>query len=463
MLSQAAFNAFLKTLEEPPTYAKFILATTEKHKIIPTILSRCQIYDFNRITIKDTVEYLEYVAKSEKVEAEAEALHVIAQKADGAMRDALSIFDQIVSFSGNSITYKATIDNLNVLDVEYYFQLVDLFLAGEISSSLLIFNEITAKGFDGHHFINGLASHLRNLLVGKDQQTIDLMETSDSIKSQYLKQAAAADIRFLINALDICTTVDLNYKSSSNKRLLIELNLMKLCKLNHPLPTITAPTESAPAVKKAPKVEVKEKKPAPKPQETKPKAVAETKVVEPKAEPAPEPKVDVTKAVSEAEQPPQTPRTTRRRKTVSIIDSLQDTPKQEDQKIDLEGEMSKEFTEVSKKLELSQLHESIARYANKIRTDKPSFAVNLKAENISLGDNNKITLVLNNKAQDDRDLKYDLLQFLKEDLGNKEISLFTDVREVKVAAKETPLDLYKKMNEVNPKLDEMRKQLDLDF
>jgi DNA polymerase-3 subunit gamma/tau len=463
MLSQAAFNAFLKTLEEPPTYAKFILATTEKHKIIPTILSRCQIYDFNRITIKDTVEYLEYVAKSEKVEAEAEALHVIAQKADGAMRDALSIFDQIVSFSGNSITYKATIDNLNVLDVEYYFQLVDLFLAGEISSSLLIFNEITAKGFDGHHFINGLASHLRNLLVGKDQQTIDLMETSDSIKSQYLKQAAAADIRFLINALDICTTVDLNYKSSSNKRLLIELNLMKLCKLNHPLPTITAPTESAPAVKKAPKVEVKEEKPAPKPQETKPKAVAETKVVEPKAEPAAEPKVDVTKAVSEAEQPPQTPRTTRRRKTVSIIDSLQDTPKQEDQKIDLEGEMSKEFTEVSKKLELSQLHESIARYANKIRTDKPSFAVNLKAENISLGDNNKITLVLNNKAQDDRDLKYDLLQFLKEDLDNKEISLFTDVREVKVAAKETPLDLYKKMNEVNPKLDEMRKQLDLDF
>ncbi len=471
MLSQAAFNAFLKTLEEPPAYAKFILATTEKHKIIPTILSRCQIYDFNRITIKDTVEYLEYVAKSEQVEAEPEALHVIAQKADGAMRDALSIFDQIVSFSGNSITYKSTIDNLNVLDVEYYFQLVDLFLAGEISSSLLIFNEITAKGFDGHHFINGLASHLRNLLVGKDQQTIELMETSDSIKSQYLKQAAAADIRFLINALDICTTVDLNYKSSSNKRLLVELNLMKLCKLNHPLPTLTAPTESAPAVKKAaPKVEVKEEKTAPKPQEPQAKVVAEPKVTEPKTEPTPEPKaveakpiVEKTKPKTELEQAPEAPRPTRRRKTVSILDSLQDVPKQEDQKIDLDGEMSKEFTEVSKKLELSQLHESIARYANKIRSDKPSFAVNLKAENVTLGENNKVTLVLNNKAQDDRDLKYDLLQFLKEDLDNKEISLFTDVREVKVAAKETPLDLYKKMNEVNPKLDEMRKQLDLDF
>ena len=468
MLSAAAFNAFLKTLEEPPAYAKFILATTEKHKIIPTILSRCQIYDFNRITVKDTVEYLEYVAKSEQVTVEAEALHVIAQKADGAMRDALSIFDQIVSFSGDSITYKSTIDNLNVLDVEYYFQLVDLFLAGEISASLLIFDEITGKGFDGHHFINGLASHLRNLLVGKDNQTIGLMETSDSIKSHYMKQSGEADIRFLINALDICTTVDLNYKSASNKRLLVELNLMKLCKLNHPLPTITAPTEAAPAIKKVEsKVAIKVEKPDPKPQVTPPKAAEETKPVEPVEEVnIVEPTTNVAEAKPEEETPKpivEAPKTTRRRKTVSILDSLQDEPKKDDQKLDLDGEMSKEFTAVNTKLELNELHESIARYANKIRSDKPSFAVNLKPENVSLGENNKVSLVLNNKAQDDRDLKYDFLQFLKEDLDNKEISLFTDLREVKVAAKETPLDLYKKMNEANPKLDDFRKQLDLDF
>ena len=472
MLSQAAFNAFLKTLEEPPAYAKFILATTEKHKIIPTILSRCQIYDFNRITIKDTVEYLEYVAKSESVTAEAEALHVIAQKADGAMRDALSIFDQIVSFSGDSITYKSTIDNLNVLDVEYYFQLVDLFLAGEISASLLIFDEITGKGFDGHHFINGLASHLRNLLVGKDQQTIALMETSDSIKSQYLKQAGIADVRFLINALDICTKVDLDYKNSSNKRLLVELNLMKLCKLNHPLPTITAATETAPIAKKP--------EPVAKPKIETPVAAAPTlKVEEPKPEIKVEAKVEAPAPVSKVEgtvkeEKPEAPKptaettpppvkTTRRRKTVSILNSLQEEPQKKKSDIDLEGEMSKEFTEVSKKLELSQLNESIGRYAEKIRAHKPSFAVNLKPENISLGENNKVKLILNNNAQDDRDLKYDFLQFLKQDMDNKEISLITEVVEAPVEAKETPMDLYKKMTDTNPKLEEFRKQLDLDF
>jgi len=397
---------------------------------------------------------------------------VIAQKADGAMRDALSIFDQIVSFSGDSITYKSTIDNLNVLDVEYYFQLVDLFLAGEISSSLLIFDEITGKGFDGHHFINGLASHLRNLLVGKDQQTIALMETSDSIKSQYLKQAGMADVRFLINALDICTKVDLDYKSSSNKRLLVELNLMKLCKLNHPLPKITAPTEAAVVAKKP--------EPVAKPKIETPTATAPTlKVEEPKPEIKVETKVEATAPVQKIEEivkeeKPEAPKptakttptvakTTRRRKTVSILSSLQEEPQKKKSDIDLEGEMSKEYTEVSKKLELSQLNESIGRYAEKIKAHKPSFAVNLKPENISLGENNKVKLILNNNAQDDRDLKYDFLQFLKQDLDNKEISLITEVVEAPIEAKETPMDLYKKMNEANPKLEEFRKQLDLDF
>jgi DNA polymerase-3 subunit gamma/tau len=475
MLSQAAFNAFLKTLEEPPAYAKFILATTEKHKIIPSILSRCQIYDFNRITIKDTVEYLEYVAKSEQVEAEAEALHVIAQKADGAMRDALSIFDQIVSFSGDSITYKSTIDNLNVLDVEYYFKLVDIFLAGEIASSLLTFDEITAKGFDGHHFINGLASHLRNLLVGKDTQTIALLETSDSIKSQYLKQSSEADIRFLITALDICTTVDLNYKSASNKRLLVELNLMKLCKLNHPLPTLTAPTQAAPTTKK---VEPKNTIPTVEKTVAAPDIKADSKTNQaavakptetpsaPKPATAPITKVEEQKPnIQKNEEPAKedAPKATRRRRTVSILSSLEETPEKEKTKLDLESEMNKEYSEVSVKIKLEDLHKSLKKYQDKIKLDKPSFAVNLSPEHIQLADNNKITISLNNKTLDDRDLKYDLLQFLKKDLDIREISLATVIKEIKLKPKKGPIDEYKEMAKVNPKLDELRKQLDLDF
>ncbi len=481
MLSAAAFNAFLKTLEEPPPYAKFILATTEKHKIIPTILSRCQIYDFNRITIKDTVEYLEYVAKSEAVEADPEALHVIAQKADGAMRDALSIFDQLVSFSGNTITYKSTIDNLNVLNVEYYFKLVDLFFAGDISSSLLIFDEIIGNGFDGHHFINGLSSHLRNLLVGKDPQTIALMETSDSIKTQYLNQSKVADIRFLINALDICTKVDLNYKSASNKRLLVELNLMKLCKLNHPLPTLTAPTESAPTVKATVQKPESVSRPAPSTSAPKPIVENTTKVqeaaptlaknevkVEPKIiEKTPEPIAEKKIAVSNTEvnevNEKVAPKTTRRRKTVSIISSLNEAPKTETKDIDMEGEMNKAFSAVKVQIKIEDLNKALGKYHAKIKIDKPSFAVNLKPEHIQLGDNNKITITLNNKALDDRDLKYDLLQFLKEELNNNEISLTTIIREAKTIAKKGPMDTYKEMVASNPKMEDFRKQLDLDF
>lgn len=456
MLSSGAFNAFLKTLEEPPSYAKFILATTEKHKIIPTILSRCQIYDFNRITVKDTVKYLEYVAKSESITADPEALHVIAQKADGAMRDALSIFDQIVSFTGNEISYKSTIDNLNVLDVEYYFKLVDLFLSGAVSESLLLFNDIISKGFDGHHFINGLASHLRNLLVGKDQQTIELMETSDSIKSQYLKQASLTDVSFLIKAIDLCTKVDLDYKSSSNKQLLVELSLIKLCKLNHPLPEVITPTTTTATT---PQKESNTKI------ETPAKASATLKKEEPKVAPEIKAKTEEPNPIQKKTEENKKPKakTTKRRKTVSILDSLQEEPQKKKSDIDIEGEISKEYTEVSKQLELSELHKSIKRYAEKIRDYKPSFAVNLSPENISLEANNKIKLILNNKVQDDRDLKYDLLQFLKQDLDNREISLSTEIVETQIKSKESPMDLYKKMNKVNPKLEEFRKQLDLDF
>ncbi|MDD4199186.1 MAG: DNA polymerase III subunit gamma/tau [Paludibacter sp.] len=231
MLSQGAFNAFLKTLEEPPAHAIFILATTEKHKIIPTILSRCQIYDFNRITVADTVAHLKYVAEQEQVKIDDNALNIIAQKSDGGMRDALSIFDQLVSFCGNEINYQDVIRNLNVLDYDYYFRLVEAFLKGDVTTSLLIFNEVLNKGFDAHHFVSGLSTHLRDLLVCKDPQTITLMEVGADIGKHYQQQALQCPVDFLFQALKINNDCDLNYRISSNKRLLVELNLIRICQL----------------------------------------------------------------------------------------------------------------------------------------------------------------------------------------------------------------------------------------
>ena len=234
MLSQAAFNAFLKTLEEPPHHAIFILATTEKHKILPTILSRCQIYDFNRINVQDAVSHLQYVAQKEGIQAEPEALTVIAQKADGGMRDALSIFDQVVSFTGGNITYQGVIENLNVLDYEYYFRLVDLFLGNKAADTMVLLNEILRKGFDAHHFITGLASHFRDLLVSKDPITLPLLEVGASIRERYQQQAQKCDQKFLYRAMKLCNDCDLNYRTSKNKRLLVELTLIQCAQLTLP-------------------------------------------------------------------------------------------------------------------------------------------------------------------------------------------------------------------------------------
>ena len=231
MLSASAFNAFLKTLEEPPRHAIFILATTEKHKILPTILSRCQIYDFNRISVEDTVNHLSYVASEEGITAEPEALNVIAMKADGGMRDALSIFDQVVSFTGGNITYKSVIDNLNVLDYEYYFRLTDSFLENKVSDALLLFNDVLNKGFDGSHFITGLSSHFRDLLVAKDAVTLPLLEVGASIRQRYQEQAQKCPLPFLYRAMKLCNECDLNYRVSKNKRLLVELTLIQVAQL----------------------------------------------------------------------------------------------------------------------------------------------------------------------------------------------------------------------------------------
>ena len=228
MLSNAAFNAFLKTLEEPPHYVIFILATTEKHKLLPTILSRCQIYDFNRMTIKDTVAHLQKVAEQEGVTAEPDALAVIAEKADGGMRDALSIFDQVTAYCDGNITYKQTIANLNVLDYDYYFKLVDYFLDGKIPEVMMTFNEIINKGFEGSHFINGLNAHLRNLLMCRDESTTKLLDTNDDVRQRYTEQAKKCKPQFLYRAIRLCTDCDINYKLSQNKRLLVEITLIEV-------------------------------------------------------------------------------------------------------------------------------------------------------------------------------------------------------------------------------------------
>lgn len=242
MLSNNAFNAFLKTLEEPPLYAKFILATTEKHKIIPTILSRCQIYDFKRITIKDITRYLEYVAKNEGVTAETEALQLIAQKADGAMRDALSMFDQLVSFAGKQLTYSTVAEHLNVLDFEYYFKMVDFLIEGNISEIFLTLDKILGAGFDGQHFINGLATHLRDLLICFDSKTHILLEVGEKNLERYLQQASKCTMQVLISALDVLQKAELNYKNSNNKRLHLEITMLQLVSVFHPKQTQIPPS-----------------------------------------------------------------------------------------------------------------------------------------------------------------------------------------------------------------------------
>lgn len=247
MLSSAAFNAFLKTLEEPPAYAKFILATTEKHKILPTILSRCQIFDFKRITVDDITKHLQNIAAKEGVSAEEEALNIVAQKADGALRDALSIFDQMVSFSGNNITYKDVITNLNVLDYEYYFRAVDNILSDDINSTLLLLNDVINKGFDAQNFIQGMASHLRNLLLGKDQRVIGLMEVSSQLKARYSQQAAQCSTEFLLKALNLTNECDINFRSANNKRLHLEITLLKMTQcFSQPVPVQQVQVQTQP-------------------------------------------------------------------------------------------------------------------------------------------------------------------------------------------------------------------------
>ena len=287
MLSTSAFNAFLKTLEEPPHHAIFILATTEKHKILPTILSRCQIYDFQRIGVEDIVAHLAYVASKEGITAEPEALNVIALKADGGMRDALSIFDQVVSFTGGHITYRQVIENLNVLDYEYYFRLTDQLLGNKVSDALLLFNDVLNKGFDGNHFITGLAAHFRDLLVSRDPVTLPLLEVGASIRQRYGEQAKRCPLTFIYRALKLCNDCDLNYRASRNKRLLVELTLIRLAQL-------TTEEEEVPGGRK-PQSDLKPIAPATQPAAPQP-VTQPAPAPQPAPQPAPAPARQVTHA-----------------------------------------------------------------------------------------------------------------------------------------------------------------------
>ena len=331
MLSQGAFNALLKTLEEPPSYAIFILATTEKHKILPTILSRCQVYDFTRITVADTIHHLQYVAKEEGITVGEEALNVVAQKADGGMRDALSIFDQLVAFCGKNISYEQAIEVLNVLNSDYYFRMIDAALQGAVGDALLLLNEVLQKGFDAGHFITGLAQHLRDVLVSKDAATAQLLETSDAIRQHYQQQATRCNARWIFNALDIMNTCDIHFRTAKNKRLTVELALVKLCRLVEvpEVQTVVTPVKPVaqstpqPATKPAPQVAPKSE---PQPQVFQPQV--------PKAKPASLPismpsipSISIKQSSSPSAQPvvnETTPQAKEQRNTPFTVDQLID-------------------------------------------------------------------------------------------------------------------------------------------
>jgi DNA polymerase-3 subunit gamma/tau len=442
MLSASAFNAFLKTLEEPPSYAKFILATTEKHKIIPTILSRCQIFDFKRISVDDIAAHLKYVAGNEKVNASEDALHIIAQKADGAMRDALSIFDQLVSFSGNEITYQQVIQNLNVLDYDYYFSLIEYILKGDAANTLLIINEIIDNGFDGQYFITGLGEHLRNLLVCKDAETAGLLEVSENLKKRYLQQSDLCDTTFLLRSLSINYQYDSQYKTSSNKRLLLELAVLQMCGLmGYPHDrkeesknkAVLPGPGSGPA--KPPKSDYSN-------ETVKKKSVAEEPVIkkEEKKDPVPDPILDQISIKKTSEKL----NGRHEKKTEATIAPKNKSPFSE---ADLHGRWAACVAAVCKHSE--NLRSSLT---DSMPVLKENFEIEITAHNKVI-------------EKEIRDLLPGMLAHLRKDLNNDFIS--AGIRLADPGEQENkayfPDEIYKKMAEKNPEITNLRNQLGLDI
>lgn len=458
MLSQAAFNAFLKTLEEPPKHCIFILATTEKHKIIPTILSRCQIFDFKRITVKDAKEYLKYIAQEQGINAEDDALHIIAQKADGAMRDALSIFDRVVSFSGKELTRQSVTENLNVLDYETYFRSTDLILENKIPELLIQFNETLSKGFDGHHYIAGLASHFRDLLVCKNPATIELLEVGDQTKEKYLEQSKKASQAFLLKGIELANETDLKYKSSKNQRLLVELCIMQLASITFDgdkkknSSRYIIPPSYFKRVGITPIPVKKVEQTTNTPVENKPQSVVSTK--QPILNTADTATKTAPKIILNSGKKP-----TSGLSLKSIRAKKEHEIKQKDNTIDEENLPREPFTQD----ELTQVWNTFIKDIEKegkmnlaaiLSIDKPR----LKGTTIHLTFPNAT-----NKVEVERQ-SFDLLQFLRKTLRNFDISLDIDVNEeMQKKFAYTPEEKYEKLKEKNPNIELLRKTFDLDL
>lgn len=445
MLSQQAFNAFLKTLEEPPAHAVFILATTEKHKIIPTILSRCQIFDFNRISVEDAVGYLKSIADKESLAYEEDALHVIAQKADGAMRDALSIFDQVVSFSGEKITYQTVIQNLNILDYEYFFKLTSNALQGDAPSMLLLFNDVLAKGFDARNFINGYAAHLRDLMVCKDPETVGLMEVGAGIKEKYLAQSRQVPLYFLYEGLDICSQADIQFRFSRNQRLTIELALVKIANLSGEQKKNQL-TETLPPVS----IE--------KPAET--LEAAETPSKKP-------PPLENGNGASRIV----------RNSSISIKGSLRqdfdksssgEPPAVDEQGEQFEGQESPEMNGETSRPDPDRIIKAWNDYTASIEKTKPRVFSTLQNNKPRINDEGVIELMLNTETQQDnfnKNIKGELSAFIRRKTGLAVIDIVAGVQENQRDAKKiyTDQDRLEYLIKKNPELGELKTRFGLDF
>jgi len=463
MLSQAAFNAFLKTLEEPPEYAKFILATTEKHKILPTILSRCQIFDFKRISVEDIASHLAWVAEGEGIDADKEALHVIAQKADGALRDALSTFDQIVSFSGSSITYKDVIENLNILDYEYYFKVVDFILNGDTSNLLLTFNEILENGFDGQHFLTGLSEHFRHLLVVKDKATMKLLEAGPALKQKYAGQSERCNAGFILKALEITNKYDLSYKTSNHKKLHVEIALIQLSSMQW-----SPQQQSAGVIRN----EVSQQQAAE--SKVKPESEKKENPVKKISEPAPEynakkeEEAQKPEPVKEAVKKPQehtakkvangtSQRDVSNISIKSTLDLLKDKRKQEA----LEQQEAAIITEFDQQ----KLETVWEQFAKSYKQKSPSFGAAVEKYKPELTDNFVVLMKVDNMfiAKDVLNMAA-LLEYLKKELNNNQITInpvLPDKKERKVVL--TDRERFEVMAKKYPGIKQLKDQLNLEL
>lgn len=459
MLSAAAFNAFLKTLEEPPKHARFILATTEKHKILPTILSRCQIFDFNRIKAEDAVDHLASVAQRENIEAEPEALNVIALKADGGMRDALSIFDQVVSFCGNNITYQGTIENLNVLDYEYYFKLTDCFYQEDYVNSLLIFDEILDKGFDGHNFINGLCEHFRDLLVCRDQQTVQLLEVGATIKERYVEQAKTCSQEFLYKALDLGSKFDINYKSSKNKRLHVELALLQFCninkKKNDDVSEDSAEGSSTESTEK--------------PQQHRPKHLAQTNPMQ-EYSTVGIPYKDIIQGKTQIAPPTQpaqqqSPRQSAQQQAQPTSNDSAGSTGNQPPADTTAPQQSKPL--LKSDFSVNGITSLLKRYAESLGQSNPKVTQTLLTAQVVIEEANVLTINLTTQAEKDffdNMLKATITTYLKENVMNADFSIATGVaKKGSDAVNMDKLAKFNRLKELNEDIDKLKDKFDLDL